>query len=384
LPARRQAAHPRPCPAGPLCPLAQVDLSTFDPNALEGLGVLSDQVALADVLVGSKADLVPGGAGGGGSGAEGGGGRGSGGPGALAVDAAAAALAGLAAPSVDEGAAGAAGGDAGDSGGVSGSGDPSSSGASPVARFERWARGLYPPKADVQVISGGRLDCALLDRPRSNAYASLVAGWRAPGGSGGARGRRRPAGDAGAGSSSGALGGGVDGDGRGDDGAAAAAAAAPALAPALHAPARVARPAGGGPPACGWVFHAADSFDRARLTALLAALQRARGVARAKGVFRVGAADFVLPGLALGARGRPEVALAPICYRGESCAEVILGDGPGGATSGGSGSAMGAAAPAAGPDEAAGPSDAAVASAVAAAAAGNWAPMEALWLAALA
>lgn len=145
----------------------QVDLSNFDPEALEGIGVISDQIAIADILVGSKADLATGAAGTG----------------------AAAAAQGSEALAANGGAD-----DASSSGGEGG-GEPVA-----AARFRRWAAGLYPPKSEVAVISGGGLDVALLDRPRAGGFATLTASWR---GGGGGRGRRQ--GGPGGGGSSGAV-----------------------------------------------------------------------------------------------------------------------------------------------------------------------------------
>jgi hypothetical protein len=71
------------------------------------------------------------------------------------------------------------------------------------------------------------------------------------------------------------------------------------------------------------VFHESDVFDRPRLLGLLRALRPPR-VARAKGVFRVGPTEWVLPSVVLGGNGFHDVALTKACYRGQSCAEVIL------------------------------------------------------------
>jgi hypothetical protein len=141
----------------------------------------------------------------------------------------------------------------------------------------------------------------------------------------------------------------------------------------------------GAPAACGWAFHAEDRFDRAALLALLQQL-RPR-VARVKGVFRVGAAEWALPSLRLGGGDPPreEAALAPVCYRGESVAEVILHQGTCGARRQSSGVGVGGAgggqsgegAPGGGLGEARGEQTDA---AVAAAGAGDWAPLEALLL----
>ncbi|KAI8466289.1 MAG: CobW/HypB/UreG, nucleotide-binding domain-containing protein [Monoraphidium minutum] len=244
-----------------------VDLTSFDPDVLEGVGVISDQIAIADVLL------------------------------------------------------------------------------------------------DVLVICNGELDPSLLDRPRSGAFAALTAAWRKPAGG---RGRRR-GGGAGAAAAA-AAGGGVAAAE-----AAAPAAAAEAAAPLPRAPARIARPAapGGGAATCGWVFHVGDVFDRTRLLRLLRALRRR--TARAKGVFRVGPAQWAIPGAARrgGAGGGGELSLEPICYRGQSCAEVIFGGGGGGAGAGGGG-------------EGEEGFEAEVAAAVAAAEGGELGALEALFVGALA
>jgi G3E family GTPase len=315
----------------------QVDLSTFDPEALESLGVMSDQIAIADILVGSKADLVP-----------------------LSNAAAAAADSAL------RTAAAAA-----------------AKGPSRIARFEEWAASLYPPKSDVLTITNGQLDTALLDRPRSNAFAALTAGWRQPGSTGRRRGAQRAQAvvAAAAGTGGGAW---LKEGGEEDDAAAAANPAGDEAGqqqqqqPAPHAPVRVQRPAdattntsssGGQTTACGWVFHGDDRFDRPRLLALLR--QLSPHVARVKGVFRVSMSDWVLPTLALSNDGERQVALASVCYRGDSCAEVIL-DGGGGA---GGGDAAAAGLESGGDG---GASAVAVAAAVIAAQAGNWNGIEVL------
>lgn len=92
---------------------------------------------------------------------------------------------------------------------------------------------------------------------------------------------------------------------------------------------------------CGWVFHQQDRFDQVLLKQLLQNLQPL--VARVKGVFRVGAKQWVMPassGLRQGQPAAPkgqqgdeacqqtitstDLILEPICYRGDSMVEVII------------------------------------------------------------
>ncbi|GBF90583.1 hypothetical protein Rsub_03155 [Raphidocelis subcapitata] len=352
-----------------------VDLSRFDPEALQGMGVAADQIAIADVLVGSKADLLrcdaaahveP----------EAAAAEAAGEDAEVGASAAAAAEASHLLPASGSETDGRGGGGSGGSGqsGSGGSGSGTGSG-SRAADFHRWARGLYPPKAEVRIMSGGELDPALLDLPRSSAFASLTAAWRAPRG-----GRRRGLTAAAPAAAAAAAAAAVEEEAAGGEEGPAAAGAPQEPRPAPRAPARIVRPGGGAaadaPPACGWAFHSEDRFDRAPLLALL---QRLRPrVARVKGVFRVGAAEWALPAARLGGGGREELALAPVCYRGESVAEVILHSGGGGGGVTGGGRSEGP--PSSGHDDAQG---ARAEEAVAAAAAGDWGPLEALLVATL-
>jgi len=339
--------------------------------------VVSDQIAIADILVGSKADLVPGST--------------------EALAAAAAAAGGAAAAAAAAAAASVAAGAeaAGASGGATGAeGSASAAEGSPpplkISSFLQWATRLYPPKAEVLTIAGGQLDPALLDRPRSSAFATLTAGWRQPGGSGRRRGgavRRQAA----AGSQPAAQWWEEEGGGD-EDGAAAPPAAAAAAAgssteaaaeqhhqqqqPEPRKPARLQRPSSTplDSAACGWIFHTSDRFNRPRLLRLLQQLTPLVG--RIKGVCRVAAAEWVLPSLALDAAGQPAVALSTICYRGDSCVEVILRGG----SSGGGGWRTAAATADGGGDGNGYGGKGVAAAAVAAAQGGNWDALEALLL----
>lgn len=299
----RQLQSPAHC-----VPHLQVDLSSFDPAVLEGVGVIQDQIAIADILVGSKADLLPGFP----TGSDG-----------VCDAAAAGAAAAAASASPAAGPAAAAGGPTSACG--EGEAVAGTSGIGAVGGFTQWAEALYPRKAQVLVVSSGRLDPSVLDRPRSSAYATLTAAWRQP------RGGRRRGGAARAAGASAHLGvpplaGLSEAEEQWGHQQQAAADEEQEMQqqPAPHAPVRVVRPADAdGQRACGWVFHQSDTFHRPKLLSALRLL-RPR-VSRVKGVFRVGAKDWVIPSLALGADGAQDVALTSICFRGESSAEVILG-----------------------------------------------------------
>jgi hypothetical protein len=133
--------------------------------------------------------------------------------------------------------------------------------------------------------------------------------------------------------------------------------------------------------ACGWVFPPPRAFDHLKLTAFLRAV--APRVARVKGVFRIaGSADYFVPTLAPcpdgggGGGGGAVIDLEPICYRGDSLAEVILPHAlPAAGNLGGSSSSSDRKNDAAG---------AAAAAAVAAAMAGDWSPLESLLIETLA
>ncbi|GLI63209.1 hypothetical protein VaNZ11_006062 [Volvox africanus] len=69
---------------------------------------------------------------------------------------------------------------------------------------------------------------------------------------------------------------------------------------------------------CGWLFSSEEIFDRGRLGAVVSELWR--GAARVKGIFRVGKSSYVVPYF------RPDgnVELRPVAYRRESRLEVIV------------------------------------------------------------
>ncbi|GLC49944.1 hypothetical protein PLESTB_000325600 [Pleodorina starrii] len=76
--------------------------------------------------------------------------------------------------------------------------------------------------------------------------------------------------------------------------------------------------AGPGSFSCGWLFSSEDVFERGRLAAVLAAMWPA--AARLKGIFRVGKSSYVVPYL----QADGSVELRPVSYRRESRLEVIV------------------------------------------------------------
>ncbi|GLC45502.1 hypothetical protein PLESTM_001742700 [Pleodorina starrii] len=76
--------------------------------------------------------------------------------------------------------------------------------------------------------------------------------------------------------------------------------------------------AGPGSCSCGWLFSSEDVFERGRLAAVLAAMWPA--AARLKGIFRVGKSSYVVPYL----QADGSVELRPVSYRRESRLEVIV------------------------------------------------------------
>jgi hypothetical protein len=151
-------------------------------------------------------------------------------------------------------------------------------------------------------------------------------------------------------------------------------------------------PAVDGHLACGWLFHGGDRFDRGRLLRLLGSLQRAApAVARAKGVFRVAEGEWAVPSLAPsgggggsgGSEASSQVALSPVCYRGDSFAEVIVAAAPGASRGAEAGKAVSGAPDPGAAGGAAGEWGARVAAAVDAAGAGEFVPLEELFLGAL-
>ncbi|GIM10693.1 hypothetical protein Vretimale_14275 [Volvox reticuliferus] len=69
---------------------------------------------------------------------------------------------------------------------------------------------------------------------------------------------------------------------------------------------------------CGWLFSSEDVFDRGRLVTVVSELRR--GAARIKGIFRVGKSSYAVPYF------QPDggVELRPVAYRRESRLEVIV------------------------------------------------------------
>ncbi|KAG2485791.1 hypothetical protein HYH03_015502 [Edaphochlamys debaryana] len=77
---------------------------------------------------------------------------------------------------------------------------------------------------------------------------------------------------------------------------------------------------GPGSASCGWLFCADDVFDRARLVGVLDEIWRSPATVRLKGIFRVGKSSYVVPYRTTGG----DVELRPMSYRRESRLEVIV------------------------------------------------------------
>ncbi|ABM62579.1 CobW family GTP-binding protein [Halorhodospira halophila] len=148
--------------------------------------------------------------------------------------------------------------------------------ASERAAFNSWAHTLYPPKQRIEEAAHGRIDPAWLDEPAGRA-GTLDTGAPAP--------HRAAEHHHGAGRA----------------------------APEPGQPVR-AEQSGGAVPACGWIFHSEDVFDR---HALLQVLESLRDCQRVKGVMRTGR-DW----LRVDADG-DGVRAEATAWRGESRLEVI-------------------------------------------------------------
>lgn len=156
--------------------------------------------------------------------------------------------------------------------------------AAQLDAFRAWAEALYPPKGRVAEVRHGRLQPGWLDEPLGRSRRALYPEAH-----------------------------GHDHDHEGHHGPAPHAAGAASAEPAPGAPVRLVSE-GLGSRACGWIFDAADVFDRARLLALLEEL---RGAGRVKGVLRTGK-DWLRVDVTGGA-----VDTAPASWRGASRLEVI-------------------------------------------------------------
>ncbi|KAK3278078.1 hypothetical protein CYMTET_13959 [Cymbomonas tetramitiformis] len=176
--------------------------------------------------------------------------------------------------------------------------------------FHLWAQELFPPKVRLCTTSQGELDVGLLEVPCEAARLLLPQKLQ--------RGL-------------------LLGDSHDhadapppplppppeDDSAEAAQPAEPA---ARGEPVRVQAEVAG-QKAAGWRFSAEDIFDRNRLQAFLTELAAHHGVARCKGVFRIGK-EWVVPSWSLGDDGDRKLSLATIAYRRDSRVEIIAAIAP--------------------------------------------------------
>jgi G3E family GTPase len=172
---------------------------------------------------------------------------------------------------------------------------------------------LYPPKLAVYVISGGSLPIEVLSLPRADDHEPKPAQVaRKPVGSSqgdaddapstkdlAAIARPRPTHDKGAATHESAT-------------------AQRSVAARRASPGQPARfeSAASAPATCGWLFDVGDSFDEAKLLAVLTVLWRE--CQRVKGVFRVNS-----PFVSIVSDTRSSLQLQPIAYRRESRIEVI-------------------------------------------------------------
>ncbi|MFW6380285.1 MAG: CobW family GTP-binding protein, partial [Halorhodospira sp.] len=147
------------------------------------------------------------------------------------------------------------------------------------AAFTAWAEALYPPKGLVVQAAHGQAALSWLDVPTGRGGATLLS--EAPPAPHGSQQHTHP---------------------HGSD-----------TAPAPERPVR-AEQNGGALPACGWLFHRDEVFDR---NALLAALEALRGCQRVKGVLRTGR-DWLRVDA-----DRDGVRATAAAWRGDSRLEVI-------------------------------------------------------------
>jgi len=165
-----------------------------------------------------------------------------------------------------------------------------------VADFQTWANGLFPPKLLIAGTTHGRLDPAWLDLSSDDERRPLYPQERQPNPP-----APFPKKEGGA-------------EPKTDDGGAP-------LKP-LAPPSFLGKGAGGlglaqrypSPGACGWVFDPADTFDEAKLLALLA---HTKPVSRLKGVFRVQDEWIAVN------RAGTAVSVSPTAYRRDSRLEVF-------------------------------------------------------------